>query len=81
MDIKIFYEIAALILVIARLITLRRKNGMAFSWVNFLYWTGILCSCVVIVRLVDGRISANTTHLAIIILIACVIWFKEFVKD
>lgn len=80
MDIRTFCEVCALFIVIVRLITLRKRELRNRRFIAFCYWVGIICSCGFVVRLIDGRVQANIVHLAILITIACFIWFRAFIN-
>lgn len=80
MDYLALYEITALLIILTRLITLRRNHPIAFSLLTATYWLAIVVCCMLIVRLLDGRILASRAQLAFIVLFGVIAWVDKILK-
>lgn len=80
MDYLALYEITALLIILTRLITLRRNHPTALCLLSVTYWFAIVACCMMIVRLLDGRILATRAQLAFIVLIGVLAWIDKIFK-
>lgn len=80
MDYLALYEITALLIILTRLITLRRNHPIPFSLLTATYWLAIVVCCMLIVRLLDGRILASRAQLAFIVLFGVIAWVDKILK-
>ncbi|HEY4438294.1 MAG TPA: hypothetical protein VGN40_19245 [Lelliottia sp.] len=81
MDYLALYEITALLIILIRLITLRRNHPVKLSVLSVTYWLAIVVCCMLIVRLLDGRILASRAQLAFIVLFGVIAWVDKILKN
>lgn len=81
MDYLALYEITALLIILIRLITLRRNHPVKLSVLSAIYWLAIVVCCILIVRLLDGRILASRAQLAFIVLFGVIAWVDKILKN
>jgi hypothetical protein len=81
MDYLALNEITALTIILTRLITLRRNHPIKLSLLSVIYWLAIVICCILIVRLLDGRILATRAQLAFIVFFGVIAWIDKILKN
>lgn len=75
------YESITIFIILYRLIMLRSRNKYKSGGIRFIYWLAVVVGCVILVRLTDGRIIADSLQLALMVLVALGLWADEIFKD
>lgn len=75
------YETIAVLIILFRLVMLRIKHRGKHCVVRFTYWLAIVISCMILIRLTDGRMIANSHQVALMVLVALALWADEFLND
>jgi hypothetical protein len=75
------YESIAVLIILCRLVMLRSRYNHKPLSVRFTWWLAIVVSCMILIRLTDGRIVADTLQLSLMVIIALRLWADEIMKD
>ena len=75
MTIHFFVELASLIIFLAKLIKLRRETHQPNVILRYMHWGCIIVICMAIVRLLDGRIIAETFGATLLLAMGLSMWF------
>ena len=75
MTIHFLVALASLIIFLARLIKTRREHYQSNVILRYMHWGCIIVLCMAIVRLLDGRIIAETFGATLLLAMGLSMWF------
>ncbi|EKY3120767.1 hypothetical protein SMY46_004299 [Cronobacter turicensis] len=75
------YESIVVVIILCRLIMLRSRNNHKPRNIRFTWWLAIVVTCMILIRLTDRRIVADTLQLSLMVLVALALWANEIMKD
>ncbi|WP_312583993.1 hypothetical protein [Atlantibacter sp.] len=80
MHTALYSELLMVLLIITRLAQLRRIHMHKPALVRLVYWLALVSCAILLVRLMDGRITATFHHVQCLLLIAALIWQGTIIK-